>query len=131
MSTLTLKQVGDLAFEVKTEHWTLRIDVPEDLGGHNTGPKPTELVAAGLAACKAITAIKWATIRGAKVQGIEAQVSYEMVDHPRRMGPIEVRLSHLKGQIEPALHERLERAVESCHVAQTLKQPPAVHTRIE
>jgi len=131
MSTLTLKQVGDLALEVQTDHWTVRIDAPLDKGGTQTGPTPTELTAIALAACKAMTVLKWSNTKGLPVKDITAEVRYEMAEIPRRISEMDVVLKDVKKQIPAELHQRLEAAIDACIVANTLKHPPQMSHRVE
>ena len=56
MSTIHLASTTDLyRHEVSVRQFSLTADEPTDLRGSDAGPTPTELVFAGLGACKAIT----------------------------------------------------------------------------
>jgi putative redox protein len=59
----------------------LRVDEPTAAGGADTGPRPTELLGAGLAGCIAITVEMYAERKGWDVGAIEVdvEVSYEGV----------------------------------------------------
>ena len=62
--------------EIEGGH-TLRIDEPTAAGGTDTGPSPTRLVAAGLAACTAITIEMYAERKGWDVGAVEVDVDVD------------------------------------------------------
>jgi putative redox protein len=53
---------------------TLIVDEPQDRGGTDTGPRPTQLLAASLAGCTAITVEMYADRKGWDVGAIEVDV---------------------------------------------------------
>lgn len=52
-------------------------DEPEDVGGHNFGPTPYELVSAGLAACTAMTMKMYASFKKWELANVEVHTSYD------------------------------------------------------
>lgn len=63
------------AHEVEMEGGhSLVVDEPEDRGGTDTGPRPTQLLAASLAGCTAITVEMYADRKGWDVGAIEVNV---------------------------------------------------------
>jgi putative redox protein len=52
----------------------LVVDAPHDRGGTDTGPRPTQLLAASLAGCTAITVEMYADRKGWDVGGLEVDV---------------------------------------------------------
>lgn len=59
--------------EIEGRH-TLRVDEPTAVGGTDTGPSPTRLLAAGLAGCTAITIEMYAERKGWDVAQVEVDV---------------------------------------------------------
>jgi putative redox protein len=59
--------------EIEGRH-TLRVDEPSAVGGTDTGPSPTRLVAAGLAGCTAVTIEMYAERKGWDVGAVEVDV---------------------------------------------------------
>ncbi len=53
---------------------TMVVDEPEDRGGTDTGPRPTQLLAASLAGCTAITVEMYADRKDWDVGAIEVEV---------------------------------------------------------
>jgi putative redox protein len=67
------------AHDIELEGHDLRVDEPRDVGGADTGPRPTQLLGASLAGCIAITVEMYADRKGWDVGPIEVDVemSYE------------------------------------------------------
>ncbi len=61
------------AIDLEEGH-TLLVDEPPDRGGTDTGPRPTQLLAASLAGCTAITVEMYADRKGWEVGPIEVDV---------------------------------------------------------
>jgi putative redox protein len=74
----TAKRTAGYAHTVEIEGGhTLVIDEPESSGGSNTGPSPTRVVAAALAACTAITCEMYAERKGWDLGAVEVDVDLE------------------------------------------------------
>jgi putative redox protein len=65
------------AHSVTARHHTLVVDEPESVGGADTGPSPTELLAMSLASCTAITVEMYADRKGWDLGTVEVEVDYE------------------------------------------------------
>jgi putative redox protein len=69
------RRIDGFAHEVELEGGhTLVVDEPEDRGGTDIGPRPTQLLAASLAGCTAITVEMYADRKGWEVGPIEVDV---------------------------------------------------------
>jgi putative redox protein len=69
------RRTAGFAHEVDMEGGhTLVVDEPTDRGGSDTGPRPTQLLAASLAGCTAITVEMYAERKGWDVGAIEVDV---------------------------------------------------------
>ncbi len=62
--------------EVEIREHRLIIDEPVDAGGTDSGPQPTELLAASLASCTTITLVMYADRKGWDVGAVETAVEY-------------------------------------------------------
>jgi putative redox protein len=62
--------------EVEIRQHRLIADEPQDRGGGDSGPKPTELLAASLATCTVITVLMYAERKGWELGPLEAAVDY-------------------------------------------------------
>ncbi len=127
---ITLTQVGPFAIDVKGPDWTFRIDLPVKSGGTATGPGPTDLVPAALAACEMMLALLTAKQHGHPLTGIEAAVNKTYVTNPSRLGDMTVKLKNVLSQLPPELHPRVRNAIHTCPVLKTLEQPPKITSEI-
>jgi putative redox protein len=72
---IVARRTAGFAHEVDMEGGhTLVVDEPADRGGTDTGPRPTQLLAASLAGCTAITIEMYAERKGWDVGAIEVDV---------------------------------------------------------
>ena len=67
---------GTLRHTVQVREHLLTVDEPIDLGGHDTGPDPQELLAVSLASCTAITMEMYAARKGWDIGHVEVDVAY-------------------------------------------------------
>jgi putative redox protein len=63
------------AVDIEGGH-SLVLDEPAEKGGTDTGPRPTQLLAAGLAACTAITVEMYADRKGWDLGQVEVDVDF-------------------------------------------------------
>jgi putative redox protein len=63
--------------EIEIREHRLISDEPEDAGGSDAGPRPTELLAAALASCTAITIEMYADRKGWDLGAVEVTVDYQ------------------------------------------------------
>ncbi len=67
-----------LAHSLTAGHHTLIADEPPDVGGGDTGPRPTQLLALSLAACTAITIEMYADRKQWDVGDLQVDVDYDL-----------------------------------------------------
>jgi putative redox protein len=98
---------------------TLQTDAPRDIGGDASAFSPTDLIAAGLAACILTTMAMFAERHQCNLTGVTAHVMKEMNSDPRRIGrlPVTVRMP---GNIPDQLRKALETAGNRCPVKLSL-----------
>jgi putative redox protein len=63
--------------ELEIREHRLIVDEPEEEGGGDAGPRPTELLAAALASCTAITIEMYANRKELELGQVEVSVDYE------------------------------------------------------
>ncbi len=69
------RRIDGFAHEIDIgEGHTLVVDEPSERGGTDTGPRPTQLLAASLAGCTAITVEMYADRKGWDVGSVEVEV---------------------------------------------------------
>lgn len=93
----------------------LVVDEPSERGGTDTGPRPTQLLAASLAGCTAITVEMYADRKGWDLGKVEVEVTY---DHHV---PDEFRVSlWLPAELDEEQRRRLLLIAEKCPVHKVL-----------
>jgi uncharacterized OsmC-like protein len=114
--------VGNKKCELKhPEGAVLRTDAPKDIGGDASAFSPTDLVAAGLAACILTTIGMYAERNGFKIDGARASVEKHMTvpPSPRRIGRLPVVVT-LPASVPAEWRERAERVGHTCPVHASL-----------
>lgn len=104
--------------EVASGH-TVTFDEPETNGGTNQATSPTEMLAAALAACTALTAKMYADRKGWDIEGIEVEVD-TAYDGPR---PASFHIVlRLPDHLDQEQQDRLRVIAGKCPVHHTLAQ---------
>ena len=131
MSDIHVRHVHGDHFLVRVGGHTLSVDQPEEAGGGDRGPTPTELFVAGLASCVAFYAGRYLRRHGVDVSGLGVESDFTMSeDRPSRVTSIEVRVRVPEG-LSAARRAALERVVEHCTVHNSLLVAPAVRIVLE
>jgi putative redox protein len=109
---------GGFAHDVEIEGGhTVRIDEPTAVGGTDTGPSPTRLVAAGLAGCTAITIEMYAERKGWDVGPVEVDVDVTYDG----LAPLSFAVTlHLPAELSDEQRERLLVVARKCPVHKLL-----------
>ncbi|HET9163480.1 MAG TPA: OsmC family protein [Solirubrobacterales bacterium] len=116
--------------EIEGGH-TLVVDEPASVeGGTDAGPSPTRLVAAGLAACTAVTVEMFAARKGWDVGAVEVDVDVEYDDFAPLSFQVTLRLPRGLGEEQKA---RLTTIARKCPVHKLLsgETPVSVSDRVE
>lgn len=128
---IAARRIDGLGHEVELEGGhQLIVDEPPDRGGDDRGPRPTQLLAASLAGCTAITVEMYAERKGWDVGRIEVdvEVGYD--------GPVPTSFAvalHLPEQLDEEQRRRLLRIAARCPVHKVLaaETPVTVSERVE
>jgi putative redox protein len=125
MPTVTVVHEKADQFTVRVRDHEVTVDQPVADGGDDTGPTPTELFVAGLAACVAFYARRYLARHRLPDQDVEVVADFTMAARPARVADVHITLA-----VSPTVPaERLEGllAVAShCTVHNSLTVPPAV-----
>ncbi|HSS03812.1 MAG TPA: OsmC family protein [Solirubrobacterales bacterium] len=110
--------MGGFAHDVEIEGGhTIALDEPAAVGGTDTGPSPTRLVAAGLAGCTAVTMEMYANRKGWDIGAVEVDVDVEYKDFAPLSFAVTLRLPDgLSGE----QRERLLAVAAKCPVHKLL-----------
>ena len=111
MTEATVTLVDGMQFVVETgSGHSLTIDSTPDVGGRDTGPRPMELLAAGVAGCTAMDVISILRKMQQKVTGLKVCVSGEQADeHPKRFLSLHIEYTVIGYDLA---EDRVARAIE-------------------
>jgi putative redox protein len=130
MRNAVARRLKGFETEVEIRGHRLTVDETVDDGGGDAGPRPTELLAASLASCTAITIVMYADRKGWDVGAIEVAVDYQT---PAVHGDpsLEVKI-RIPAPLTDEQRERILTIAGKCPVHKTLAaQSVAINDSLE
>ena len=133
--SVSSQSTGDFRSKVSIREFDVIIDQPKGFGGSNSGPKPSEIALAALAACQEITYRLFADALSIPLNGVRTELTgtqdlrgFLGVEDEISAGFQEIRgVVHLDSSASDADLERLRNTVEQhCPVLDDLRRPVAV-----
>ncbi len=120
----TAEWKGGMRTDVSGRGHTLRSDEPPEFGGTDTGPMPTEILCASLAACFCLAVVWAAGKRSVELPDLEVEVQpHRAVGEPRHGSyDVWVHSSAAPDDLAPAV----DLAKRYCWVTNTLMHPPEI-----
>jgi putative redox protein len=117
------------AVEIEGGH-TVLVDEPTGVGGTDTGPSPTRLLAASLASCMAVTMEMYAARKGWEIGNVEVDVDVRYDDFTPDSFTVTLRLS---AELSEGQRERLATIAAKCPVHRVLagETPVTVSDKVE
>ena len=111
MTQATVTLVGGMQFAVDTgSGHSFIIDSSPDVGGHNTGARPMELMAASVAGCTAMDVISILRKMQQKVTGLQVHVTSKRAqEHPKKF--LSLHIEYIVTGYQVA-EDRVARAIE-------------------
>ena len=126
MPYLTVTHRGAHRFEVNVEGHRLFVDEGVAAGGRDSGPTPTELLAASLASCAAAYAESYLSTHGFSTAGLAVACHYRLSSgQPSRVAAIDITVTS-PAELPADRRRALLKAVEQCMVGNTLRMPPMI-----
>lgn len=122
--------------EIRDHH--ILADEPVDKGGTDTGPTPTELMTAALAACTSVTIRMYADRKGWPIGDIDIRIWHRRVDEKdpadpdaraRRIDLFDVEIE-IEGPLDDEQRERLLYIAGRCPVKRALEGSSRITTSI-
>ena len=128
-ATWTARWTGGLSAEITGRDHTLHADEPEEFGGADSGPMPTEILTASLASCFCM-ALAWsAKRRNVELTEIEVDVRPERPGQAPRLGAFDV---WVRASAPPdVLAPLVDLAKRVCWVSNTLANPPEIRYHLD
>ncbi len=124
MRSATARRDKGYEHEVEIRGHRLTADEPADRGGSDAGPRPTELLAASLATCAAITLEMYAERKGWELGELEVSVDYRSPEEGEEPS-FDVRI-RIPAELSDEQRERLLVIATKCPVHKTLKAQDVV-----
>ncbi len=115
---------GGMAADVAGRYHALRVDEPAEFGGEDSGPMPTELIAAALASCMCISVAWAARKRRVELRDVEVEVRPHRAPGEPRHGRYDVRVTSSLPQ--DVLEPIVSLGARYCWVTNTLRTPPQI-----
>lgn len=75
MSVESTRRISGLAYEIQSHDFKIRTDVPQKLGGEDTGPTPHDLLESALAGCTAITVQMYANRKQIPLESVDVKIT--------------------------------------------------------
>jgi putative redox protein len=131
MADIEVRYARGDRFLIQVRDHHLVVDQPQESGGDDVGPTPTELFVAGLATCVAFYAERFFVRHGISADGLRVDCDFDVSSKkPTRVGSIELQVT-----LPPGFeHERkaaLLAVIEHCTVQNSLRQPPEVRITLK
>ena len=120
---------GKSKFKVKMREFSLLVDLPEAMGGDNTGPTPAELFVTSLGSCMGVFAVRYLNTAGLSAEGLTITLDSEMSEDHSRIKKIMAFVMAPKAVLG-ARKKALQIACEKCIVHNTLLNPPEITIEI-
>ena len=126
---ITVRHLDGDRFAIDVRGHRLTVDQPVGDGGADTAPTPTDLFAAGLAACVAFYARRFLARHQLSSDGLAVYAEYKIGGRPVRVDDIRIMIT--PPPILPVERVDAFLAVAShCTVHNTLENPPVVRIEI-
>jgi uncharacterized OsmC-like protein len=115
---------GGMSTEVSGRGHTIRVDEPPEFGGEDSGPMPTEVLAAALASCMCLAIVWAAGKRRVELPDLTVEVRPFRAPGEPRHGRYELRIQSSAPQ--EALQPCVDLGARYCWVTNTLQHPPEI-----
>jgi putative redox protein len=131
MSKATATRRSGYTHDVTIGEHSLVADEPTDKGGNDAGPSPTDLLAAALASCTAITMEMYADRKEWELPDLRVTVTQE-VHAETKVRSFDVCI-HLPGGLSEEQTQRLRQIAGKCPVHKALagESTVSIHDRVE
>ena len=131
MGKATASRRSGYTHDVTIGEHSLIADEPADKGGNDEGPSPTDLLAAALASCTAVTVEMYADRKGWELPDLRVAVTHEL-DPETKVRSFDVQM-HLPGGLSEEQTQRIRQIAGKCPVHKALagESTVAIHDRVE
>jgi putative redox protein len=129
---VTLNWIEEKQFIAKMRKFTVLLDNPEDSGGNNTGPMPTELLLTALGGCYSSAFAYFAMKMRVKIRELTVSVSGFRTETSPRFTHIRITTRPTVDKIDEDKLPRLSELAEKyCTVGNTIKNMTDITVHIQ
>ena len=130
MPEITVKHVGDMAFETQIGNHKLIIDIPPENSGKDRGPTPPQLFIASLSSCIAVFATSYCNNADINTEGLSVTLSFDKLTEPSRLGNLKAVIRIPKGDVGKR-KKAVIHASEHCLIHETIRTSPETEITLE
>jgi|SRR5690606_28961672 putative redox protein len=116
--------------EIHVDQHVVLSDEPEDVGGTDLGPSPTELLMSSLGTCKAITVRMYADRKQWALDGVDIHVSIGAQEGELQKTTFIKCHIRLYGDLDEMQKKRLFQIAEKCPVHKILSNPIVIESNL-
>jgi putative redox protein len=120
-------EAGD-RLRIQVRGHAIYTDQPEEDGGGDSAPTPTELFIASLTACVTFYAERFLRRHALATEGLAVAGEWTWASRPNRVGSIQLTVA--APGLTPNHEEAFRRVIDHCTVHNTLHLPPEVGIRL-
>jgi len=131
--TVRSQSVNDYKQEIKSASHQFLADAPKEVGGHDGGPDPHELLLGALGACTSITLQMYAKRKGWDLKEVNVKCTEEKVDDAEHPGQSISKINReisVGGNLPADQVEALKSAADKCPIHKLLSGPKQIVTAI-
>ena len=127
--TVSESHKGIFTQDVTVGAHKLTTDVPEELGGLNSGPNPYDKLLSALGSCTSMTIRMYADLKKLPLEGVEVRLTHHKEKNAAgEMIDVIHRDIALQGALDDAQKAKLIEIANKCPVHRTLENKPEVET---
>ena len=123
--TISVTKRGAMLSAAETRGHTVRIDVPKDWGGEDSGMTPTELFAASVGGCSQFFLTRFLHGKGVDPEGTVVEVTYEVDESHTRITRMAFEI-HFGAGVPEEMRDPASKVASACILHKTLEHPPEV-----
>ena len=120
---------GPIRFETEVRGHNIVVDVPQEMGGTDTGPMPPELLVSALGTCVGIYAVGFCQKHDISTDGLIIHTDWEKGGEPTRITSMTVTIE-LPAGVPAKKHTAFMRTVEACLIHNTLCLMPQIDIKV-
>ena len=117
--------IGKHNFKIKSGEHEIVTDLPEKMGGNDTGPTPVELFIGALGSCAGFFAVGYLQTAGLNPEGLSVDLDWDFDEKKTRVGRISATITVPNATLG-AREKALVAAAEKCIIHSTIQNPPEI-----